>query len=97
MYDAVNLGESGFRVTAGVLEDVSMNLTEFDIPDGVTRIGKRAFANCKKLTRVIIPNSVTKISYHAFDGCTSLTNVVYKGKTYIYSNIKDLYKAINGN
>lgn len=116
--DAINLGESGFKVTAGVLEDVSIDFTEFDIPDGVTRIGERAFLNCKNLTRVTIPNSVTKIDEKAFCNCESLTGiiipesvtkissnafdgcqniqVIYKDETYFYSDIKNLYRAVDG-
>lgn len=41
----------------------------------VTKIGKKAFSYCRKLTNVIIPSSVTEIEYSAFSGCSSLTNV----------------------
>jgi len=46
------------------------------IPDGVTRIGRRAFAGCKNLTSVTIPGSVTSIEYGAFQGCENLTSIV---------------------
>ena len=41
------------------------------IPDGCESIASRAFADCKKLTRVEIPESVTAIADDAFDGCRS--------------------------
>ena len=41
----------------------------------VTKIGKKAFSYCRKLTNIIIPSSVTEIEYSAFSGCSSLTNV----------------------
>ena len=41
----------------------------------VTKIGKKAFSYCRKLTNVKIPTSVTEIEYSAFSGCSSLTNI----------------------
>ena len=44
----------------------------------------------------IIPDSVNSIGSDAFDWCERLTRITYKGKTYTYDNIDDLYTAING-
>ncbi len=38
----------------------------------------------------------TEISERTFSGCSSLTSATYKGITYSYENIKDLYKATRG-
>ncbi len=46
------------------------------IGNGVTSIGKYAFAGCTGLKSVDIPNSVTDIGYYAFNGCTGLTSVI---------------------
>lgn len=43
------------------------------LPDGVTRIGKRAFADCPNLRNVDIPESATSIDPTAFAGTTDLT------------------------
>ena len=51
-------------------------LTEFTIPDGVTKIDYLLFKDCTSLTSVTIPDSVTKIGLEAFKGCTSLTHVI---------------------
>ena len=41
--------------------DENTEITDLVIPNGVTRIGKAAFVNCRGLTSVTIPNSVTEI------------------------------------
>lgn len=40
--------------------------------DGVTRIGTRAFYNCKSLTSVVLPDSITDIGDGAFGYCEKL-------------------------
>ena len=42
---------------------------QVNIPEGVTAIGKRAFADCTLLRLVIIPNSVQTLADDAFSGC----------------------------
>ena len=70
------------------------SLTSVTIPNSVTEIGS-SFIFCTSLTSVTIPDSVTEIDRYAFYGCYSLTSVTYKGKTYDYEHIYDLYDAIN--
>ena len=48
---------------------------EFAIPDGITEIEEKAFANCGNLTSVKIPDSVTKIGFDAFFCCRDLESV----------------------
>ncbi len=61
----------------GVLTNVKLgeNVSSFTIPDGVTSIGRSAFAYCRGLKSVIIPDSVTSIGYSAFKGCSGLTSL----------------------
>lgn len=59
----------------------------------VTRIGKYAFYNCKKLTSVTIPDSIAEFENNVFEGCENI-NVTYKGKTYDYRHIGELYDSI---
>lgn len=49
------------------------------IPDGVTRIGDRAFLDCSSLRKITIPESVTHIGEDAFWGCTSLIGITIPG------------------
>ncbi|MBO5700872.1 MAG: leucine-rich repeat protein [Clostridia bacterium] len=46
------------------------------IPEGVTRIGDKAFSECKNLTSVVIPEGVKSIGWAAFSHCYNLTSVV---------------------
>ena len=50
-------------------------ITQLVIPEGVTRIGKAAFANCRGITSVSIPEGVTSIGEHAFYDCSAVTNI----------------------
>ena len=50
-------------------------VTSVTIPDSVTAILDRAFANCFQLTNISIPNSVTSIDFSAFEHCTSLKSI----------------------
>ena len=57
----------------GVLNSFApAGLTEYTIPDSVTRIGYFAFLGCSRLTSVTIPDSVTWIEDFAFMNCSSL-------------------------
>lgn len=50
-------------------------LTEFNIPEGVTSIGGFTFSGCQNLTNITIPDSVTEIGWRAFQSCTGLTTI----------------------
>ena len=50
-------------------------VTSVTIPDSVTAIHDRAFANCSHLTNISIPNSVTSIGFSAFEHFTSLKSI----------------------
>ena len=49
------------------------------IEEGITAIGKNAFAGCTNLTEATIPESVTKIGEGAFAGCSQLIIHCYAG------------------
>lgn len=50
-------------------------ITSIKIGDGITRIGKCAFCDCKYLTNIDIPDSVEEIGRMAFSGCSDLRSV----------------------
>lgn len=47
---------------------------EYDVPDGVTGIGDKAFDMCESLTGVTLPDGVTSVGDYAFHGC-GLTSI----------------------
>lgn len=53
------------------------NLVNVVIPDGVTAIGTKVFADCKNLKQINIPDSVTNMGYDVFSD--NLEKFVYKG------------------
>ncbi len=56
--------------------------TEYAVPEGVTVIASRAFANNKNLKKVILPKSLMVLESYTFDSCSSLTTVEFaKGGT----------------
>lgn len=70
------------------------NLTSLTLPDGMLKIGDSAFYNCTGLTSITIPNSVTVIEEGAFLSCENI-KATYKGKSYDYEHLSELYDAIN--
>ncbi len=50
-------------------------LTDLTVPEGVTSIGARAFANCRQLTSVTLPSSLLSIGDGAFSYCGKLKSV----------------------
>ncbi|MBR6029947.1 MAG: leucine-rich repeat domain-containing protein [Clostridia bacterium] len=69
-----------FRIQPGtlVIEDFAFmscrSLAEVTIPEGVTRIGRRAFSHCG-LKRVTLPDSVGEIGDNPFSVCKALTEI----------------------
>ena len=51
------------------------SLTEVNIPNTVTSIGRGAFRDCTALKKIYIPNSVTALGAYAFWHCGSLAEV----------------------
>ena len=63
-------------IIEGVLNTFApAGITEYTVPNSVTKIGDRAFRYCSSLISITIPNSVTEIGSSAFSGCSSLTNI----------------------
>ncbi len=77
----------GFQIENGILIRYTdePGVTEVNVPDSVTQIGDRAFAECR-LRRIVIPDSVSQIDREAFWKCYGLREVILpKGLTVIAS------------
>lgn len=63
-----------YRVT-GVQESAFMasSITSIRLPEGLTKVGKKAFSDCSKLHTAYIPSTVTSLPDYAFYDCGSLT------------------------
>ena len=55
--------------------DENTEITNLEIPSGVTSIGSYAFLNCEGLTSLNIPSGVTSVSNNAFYGCKNLVTM----------------------
>ena len=62
-------------------------LTNVGLKDGVTKIGKRAFANCKNLKSLTIPRTVISIAPDAFDGSGLKQVIVHRGQLVQYPKL----------
>ena len=62
------------KIVIGYKEDGN---TECIIPDGVTRIGRKAFKDCKSLRSITMGNNLEKIEGLAFDDCQNLNSVTF--------------------
>ena len=51
-------------------------LKGFQLPLGITAIGRSAFNRCEKLTSIVIPPTVNVIDTMAFRSCAALTDIV---------------------
>ena len=91
---SVNIPNSVTDIGAWAFEGCS-SLTSITIPNGVTSVAGAIFKNCKSLKNLTIPDTVTFIGTEAFYGCKDV-QVVYRGNTYDYDHMDDLYTAING-
>lgn len=64
-----------FDIKNGVLRLYIGSDTDVTVPDGVTKIGKKAFESCSELKSVVIPAGVTEIGESAFENCFELKKV----------------------
>jgi hypothetical protein len=64
-----------FEIHEGRLTNCLRTWGDVVIPEGVTKIGDRAFAECKRLASVAVPGGATEINMNAFAGCGDLSSV----------------------
>lgn len=70
-------------------------LTSIKIPDSVIFMGGWVFKDCTELKMVTIPDGLKEIGPSCFTNCEKV-QITYKGNTYYYEQVNDLYEDING-
>lgn len=65
-------------------------LTSISFGKNLRHIGAAAFIDCRGLTEVTLPDSVSTMDGKPFSGCLKI-KVTYKGNTYDYAHLDDLY------
>ncbi len=75
-----------------IIEERAFNqcseLTNFEIPSGVTHIGEDAFQQCP-LTNIEIPNSVISMGINPFSGCANLETITVEEGNQYYDSRND--------
>lgn len=79
----------------------SLSIPEEVVIDGtkriVTKIERRAFADCLKVTEIRIPKTVNEIDYYAFSGCTQLTRLIVDSENGTYNSVGGVVFRNSGN
>ncbi len=78
-------------------EDYEFEVKHIVISEGITSIGKNAFAMFINLESVEIPRSITQIGSYSFGYCINLTDVYYSGTENEWNNIikGDIFPGLN--
>jgi len=78
-------------------EDFEFEVKHIVISEGITSIGKNAFAMFINLESVEIPRSITQIGSYSFGYCINLTDVYYSGTENDWNNIikGDIFPGLN--
>lgn len=96
----VTLGGNVYRVI-GVADGAfqkNQNITSITLPADIEKIGKNAFAGCKKLKSVTVSGKeLQEIGAKAFSGCKSLKTIKLKKADKIRKVGKNAFKGIHKN
>ena len=74
-YYGRDLGGNPLSIAQHLYADEENEITDLQIPNGVTTISNYAFQGCIGLKSISIPNSLQHIGKRAFYGCTGLTSL----------------------
>lgn len=69
----------GYKVTEigdGAFQYGNSDLLVVSVPEGVTKIGSRAFGELSRLTSISLPSTLKEIGSSAFYECTNLTTII---------------------
>lgn len=86
--------------TASIVQFIERTITEINIPEGVTSIGRCAFYDCQNAEGMVtIPEGVWLIGQDAFNNCIRITEIKLPQSVttlhgYVFSNMKALKRLI---
>lgn len=66
-------------IEGSVVTGCDKDIEEAVLPEGVTRIGEKAFEGCNKLKKITLPKSLKCFDEGAFSGCKCIITVNYNG------------------
>ena len=81
--DIIYIGQNAFKNCTNLVSYITSNGAEY--------IYDSAFENCSNLETVYLPNSNVNIYSSVFKGCSKLINVHFNEKTYIQSNLGNVF------
>ena len=67
----------------------------FEIGEGITEVGLRAFEGCTNLREVYLPSTLTRVRAYAFRGCTALKTVEAGNREFKYLYEKEEEKKLS--
>ena len=71
-------------------------LTEINLPETITQVGKNAFSNCSSLERLKLSGKITEIESSAFSGCTGMLGNCNGDSSISVNDVVYLQKYLHG-
>ena len=63
-------------IVLAIRQYLDSNIVEIEVEAGVTNVGRCAFYNLNKVTKVTLHEGLTSIDDYAFNGCKALKEIV---------------------
>ena len=80
--------KNGIAIKDGTVLYSANYTSKITLPDGVTKIGEKAFYECRWLYSMVLPESLKEIDDNAFFECDSLETLEFKGTVAQWKAVK---------
>ncbi len=87
--------QSKVGIDADMTELSDRYIQNIILPDGIRKIGRLAFYNCRNLARIEFPADIESVDADAFMNCTKLSNLVMRGEPKTRSCLKQILAQIS--
>lgn len=87
--------QSKVGIDADMTELSDRYIQNIILPDGIRKIGRLAFYNCRNLARIELPADIESVDGDAFMNCTKLSNLVMCGDPKTRSCLKQILAQIS--